>query len=106
MRPVRLDEAAEEEAAGAAEWYDDRQEGLGDRFLSAVEEGLTQLRESPEACSPVQGVPAGLPEVRRISLKGFPYGLVFAVLPTELVVVAVAHARRRPGYWIERLRPE
>ena len=48
------------------------------------------------------GVPPEL-EVRRRVLRRFPYVLAFKVYGEELVVIAVAHARRRPGYWLHRV---
>jgi hypothetical protein len=42
-------------------------------------------------------------DVRRFILPKFPYSIVFLELPTEVRIVAVAHARRKPGYWLERL---
>jgi toxin ParE1/3/4 len=40
--------------------------------------------------------------VRRFLLSGFPFALPFVVLEGQVVILAVAHLRRRPGYWIER----
>ncbi len=44
------------------------------------------------------------PRTRRYRLNRFPYGLVYAVLPTETVIVAVMHLHRNPGYWVDRLK--
>ena len=40
---------------------------------------------------------------RRFLLRRYPYNLIYRVEPTRLVIVAVAHAHRRPGYWKQRL---
>jgi hypothetical protein len=42
-------------------------------------------------------------DVRRILLERFPYAVIVLCRPEETVVVAVAHTRRRPLYWLERL---
>ncbi|MCP4594404.1 MAG: hypothetical protein GY842_27045 [bacterium] len=42
-------------------------------------------------------------KVRRASLSRFPYALVFIELDEEIRVLAVAHDKRRPGYWLDRL---
>ena len=95
-------EAAEEEFLEAIDRYEEKQEGLGARFLAAVERASDRLEDWPHI-GPVwtySEVPEG---VRRLSLQTFPYHLVYVVEP-RLVVVAVAHMRRRPGYWRTRLR--
>ncbi len=43
-------------------------------------------------------------EVRRALLPRFPYALVFLELQTEIRVLAVAHAKRHPDYWLNRLQ--
>ena len=40
--------------------------------------------------------------VRRRLLKAFPYAMIYEVRDTEILVVAVAHNRRKPGYWRKR----
>ena len=92
--------AAAEMAEGAA-WYDDRVTGLGDRFLSEAQDAFERIDETPLTGSPWvhRRVPEG---VRRMFLRSFPYSAIY-VLEPRLVVVAVAHARRRPGYWRARL---
>jgi hypothetical protein len=42
------------------------------------------------------------PMTRRILLLGFPYQIVYRLRPAEIVIVAVAHLKRRPGYWKNR----
>ena len=48
-------------------------------------------------------VPGTSSEIRRAALRRFPYGLVYVVLDDVLWIVAVAHSRRRPGYWHQRM---
>lgn len=43
-------------------------------------------------------------DVRRAVLRKAPYLVVYTLLPDQIVVVAIAHARNEPGYWRERLR--
>lgn len=45
-----------------------------------------------------------LPQVRRKSVDGFPYGIIYFVRDETLTVVAYAHSKRRPNYWQGRLR--
>jgi hypothetical protein len=94
---------AELESAEAAAWYDDRQLGLGDEFLSEVAEAFGRIESNPESFSRLEAY-GGRHDVRRCVLRRFPYLVVFAWRPDELLVVALAHVRRRPFYWLERLR--
>lgn len=93
---------AEGEAIAAAVWYDKRQPFLGDEFLAAVDDALNTIRRSPESLSRMEQYSGPL-DIRRILLKRFPYAVMVLCRPEETVVVAVAHTRRRPLYWLERL---
>jgi plasmid stabilization system protein ParE len=101
MKPTILREA-ELESAEAAAWYDDRQAGLGDEFLSEIADAIAKIGSDPRSFSRLESY-RGRYEVRRCVLHRFPYLIVFACRPDETLVVAVAHARRRPLYWLERL---
>lgn len=100
-KPVQFAPIAREEFVEAAAYYEDKRVGLGDDFATCVEEALRRIGEAPEACAPAPGV--GDEEIRRASVRRFPYHLVFLDLPDEARVIAVAHKRRRPGYWKSRL---
>lgn len=46
--------------------------------------------------------PAHLRGTRRYRLRGFPFALVYLDRPDTVIIIAVAHERRRPGYWRSR----
>lgn len=92
-----------EELFEAAERYESRQPGLADRFMEDVDQSLTLLRELPAAFPVLRVSPPGF-KVRRALLHTFPYALVFLELETEVRIVAVAHHKRRPNYWLSRIR--
>ncbi|MBL8683290.1 MAG: type II toxin-antitoxin system RelE/ParE family toxin [Myxococcales bacterium] len=72
--------------------------GLGGDFLDAVAATLERIDTTPEL-----GVPTSQDRrTRRLLLARFPFHLVYRVAPAELVVIAVAHTKRRPGYWKAR----
>lgn len=87
--------------AEAAEWYSERVSGLGERFLLDTESAFARIDEAPLTGAPWahRRLPDG---VRRMFLRSFPYAVVYIVEP-RVVIVAVAHLRRRPGYWVKRL---
>ena len=96
--------AAAEEMAEAAEWYESRAAGLGSRFLDGVQAALATLNEHPKLGG-IWGDPAlpGDVEVRRFPLRVFPFLIVYVLNP-EPTIIAVAHGRRRPGYWVDRVQ--
>lgn len=87
--------AAAEELDEAITWYEQRRSGLGKRLFDAVQFAVNRLREFPHIGVARNGT-------RRLPIAGFPYALVFEVEESEIVIIAVAHQRRRPGYWRAR----
>src|SRR5947209_452385 len=88
-----------DEASG---WYDTRQAGLGDEFLTAVESALLAVEKDPHRFEKLR-TPRSRRDVRRCNLSRFPFSIVFECQKDEIVVVAIAHASRRPGYWRPRM---
>lgn len=91
---------AQQELSEAAAWYQARSPGLGERFIDEVEQQVELLSRYPRMGARWEH-PTLDAEVRRVPLPSFPYLVVYT--PDDLVVVAIAHGRRRPGYWTERL---
>ena len=99
---IRLLPEAVDEAKEAALWYDHRQLGLGDEFLAELQSALAAIEEHSHGM-PVLECYAGARDIRRHILRRFPYMVIFAYDAEECLVVAVAHTRRRPLYWRNRL---
>jgi plasmid stabilization system protein ParE len=102
MKPVRLASAANQEIDEAAGWYESQQSGLSDKFLEAIDDAIALIQRHPAAFPVLQDASPPL-KIRRALLDRFPYALVFLELATEIRVVAVAHLKRRPGYWLRRI---
>lgn len=100
-RPLRIGKEAGAEIAGASRWYDREKAGLGLDFLRMVDRAIAQIESVPNSGSPVPGVSD--PAIRRVLVRRFPYHVVYIELPDRLQVLAVAHQRRRPGYWMHRI---
>jgi toxin ParE1/3/4 len=94
---VRLLPSAREELRAAAELYDAVAPGLGLEFLGEVERAIIRIRTFPEHGSPYRA------ETRRVVLRRFPFDVVYLQEAQETVIVAVAHHRRSPFYWRDRL---
>lgn len=97
MKTIRLDERARREAREAANWYAGRGRSLGGRFRDELLAALSYVASHPFSCSPY------LHGTRRAFLKKFPYFVVFLDWEDQIFVVAVAHAKRREGYWEARI---
>jgi toxin ParE1/3/4 len=88
---------AEEEMLEAAEYYESQRRGLGRTFLAEVQRTVDRIVENPRLGQAVrQGI-------RRRLLRRFPFGILYQVDPEEIVIIAVMHLRRRPGYWSDRV---
>lgn len=94
---LRYHPLAEEDLVQAASFYEEQQEDLGEELLTEVDRGIAHLNDFPRAGTPVGG---GL---RRYVINRFPYSLLYALEHSDLVIIAVAHHRRDPEYWKERV---
>jgi hypothetical protein len=101
MRNIRILEAAAEEVAEAAAWYEEQRPGLGEDFSHAIEAALDLLADDIVPLSAVSGSAAAR-GAKRLVLKRFPYDVVVREAADEVIVVAFAHHSRRPGYWRAR----
>ncbi|RNI21684.1 type II toxin-antitoxin system RelE/ParE family toxin [Flexivirga caeni] len=100
--PWRDHPAARAELRDAAIWYDDRDTGLGDRLLATARAEVSFIQSWPDA-APLYSGRRRVPVIRRKSVETFPYGIIYFVRDNEVIVVAYAHEKRRPGYWRKRL---
>jgi len=89
---------AQEEMIAAAQYYQQQSIGLGAEFLVEVERTTAAIAVHPKAA------PIVAQAIRRRLLKRFPFGILYVATTDELVILAVMHLRRRPGYWQDRLR--
>jgi plasmid stabilization system protein ParE len=96
MNPVRFHAEAEAEMMDAAVWYEQQQQGLGARFLASIQDGVNRTQLSPRLFAIVEG------NSRRCLLKTFPFSIIFEIKPDALIVLAIMHHRRDPGYWKHR----
>ena len=102
MNVVRLSPEAIDELVEAAVWYRARRPGLESEFLAEFDLVLPLIGSSPASFPRLLDMPEDL-VIRRARLPRFPYAVIFMALGTEIRVLAVAHAKRRPGYWLDRV---
>lgn len=85
--------SAREELNEAAAFYEASVAGLGEAFLDDVERAIELISERPRiGASADRGF-------RKTILRRFPFSIIYVDLDEEILIVAVAHQRRRPGFW-------
>jgi plasmid stabilization system protein ParE len=99
VRTLRILPDTEEELTEAAAWYERKRTGMGVELIATVDRALEQILDAPLACALWR---EDRPYRRKI-LTRFPYVVFFRIDGDVVEIVAVANARRRPGYWLERV---
>lgn len=85
-----------EEFRDAGRFYASCHEGLGLRFYTCVEAALKRIAESPARCRSFED------DVRRCLVHVFPYAVLYSVETDCILVIAIMHCSRQPGYWRHR----
>lgn len=100
MKPAIFHSEARQETRQAVAYYEEQRENLGRELRIEIEAAVQRLRRNPQAypLHDNQGT-------RKLVLLRFPFTLFFVELESSFWVAAVAHHKRRPGYWLGR-RPE
>lgn len=88
---------ADIEMTEASIFYEDATSGLGVEFLVEVQRVIDLVREHP------QFGPSLDPQFRQAFLHRFPFSLIYSIEADSILIVAVAHQRRRPEYWRYRV---
>ncbi|HWB54938.1 MAG TPA: type II toxin-antitoxin system RelE/ParE family toxin [Tepidisphaeraceae bacterium] len=96
-KPLVVHRLARNEASAAFRWYRRRSPDAAVKFAAAVASAFEAIEKNPDS------FPEYLGGTRRCLTKKFPYLVVYYEMPDCLLVVAVAHGRRKPGYWRRRL---
>ena len=102
---VEIHPEAQAELRSAALWYDERQPGLGDEFIAEVSGTLDRIGNAPESYPAWPTTQAVVPLIRKATLQRFPYLIAFEKHEQHSLILAFAHAKRRPLYWLTRANP-
>jgi len=95
---LSLLEPARRELDEAIAWYAAQAPGLGDAFLLETLKVFRLMQRYPDAGHPLHQ------SIRRSRLSRFPYGVIYTVENETVLVLAIAHLHRKPGYWRHRYR--
>lgn len=93
---VELHPAAEAEAREAFVRYRERDPVVASRFIAALDKAIERIADNPERW------PDYLHGTQRLLVRRFPFVIVYRVVAQRVLVVAIAHQKRRPGYWRRR----
>jgi toxin ParE1/3/4 len=96
MTVVFFDPEAREEFLSAIQYYEDCLVGLGLRFRHVVEAAIQKTIEEPFRYRVLHA------PFRRHLLPKFPYAIIYSIEPEHIRVLAIAHTKRKPGYWLGR----
>jgi plasmid stabilization system protein ParE len=96
-RPLEFHPEAEKEYLTALAWYRERSLVAARNFENAVGQAASRISENPDRW------PEYFDHFKKYTLRQFPFSLVYRTLPTHILVLAVAHGRRRPGFWRDRI---
>ena len=94
---VRVRPEAQIEFNQSVDWYEERQRGLGQRFIKSIDSTIQSIAKSPEQAARVHK------EIRCKSVKGFPYQVFYRIQDQDIVeVLSIFHVRQHPGVWQSR----
>jgi plasmid stabilization system protein ParE len=91
-------EEAKDDVLSAAEWDKEKQAGLDERFMAAIEETTERILKHPSAGRLIYK------SFRQTSLKKFPYVIVYENLSESIIIYSVFHTSQNPGKKIKRLK--
>jgi toxin ParE1/3/4 len=102
VKSLRFSPESVEELAEAAAWYASQRPELAEWFLEEIASALKSAQTRPASFPRLRDLPSDL-AVRRVLLSKFPYAVLFLELDADIRIIAVAHLKREPDYWLNRL---
>jgi toxin ParE1/3/4 len=97
-QPLEFHPEALAELERAKAWYEAQRPDLGESFFQEITTAVSRIREAPNTW------PEYRQGTRRFLVHRFPFAVIYCQRATSLLVMAVMHLKRRPGYWQARLR--
>lgn len=94
---VRFLTLAQQEIDEAVVWFNEQVDGKGMDFLDELDRVVRLVKSYPFASTNIER------DIRRCLFARFPYSLIYGVEEQTIVVIAVAHFRQAPRYWMDRL---
>ncbi|MFT4295965.1 MAG: type II toxin-antitoxin system RelE/ParE family toxin [Micropruina sp.] len=86
----------------AVHWYEEQEAGVGLALIERARQARRDIGDWPNA-APLFATAQDGTVIRSKAVHGYPYRVIYAVEPDVIVILAYAHERREPGYWLHRL---
>ncbi|OYN90251.1 hypothetical protein [Parenemella sanctibonifatiensis] len=86
----------------AVRWYEAQESGIGLALIERARQARQEIADWPNAAPPFTTADDGT-VIRSKVVRGYPYRVVYAVESDAILILAYAHERREPGYWVHRL---
>lgn len=96
MYLIQFHPEADQELFYAYSWYNEKATGLGSEFISEFERALFLIQQSPKTW------PTDEYGARKFLLHRFPYAIVYDIMDNVVIIIAIMHLKRKPGYWKNR----
>ncbi|MEG4440616.1 type II toxin-antitoxin system RelE/ParE family toxin [Microcoleus sp. AT9_B5] len=84
------------EYSEAVQYYAEQRSEVAQMFINAIEDAVYRIRESPTRWAIVDE------DVRRCLTRKFPYSILYTIEEDYILIIAVTHCSREPGYWKSR----
>ncbi len=98
MKSILFAAEVEADVEASMAFYEAREAGLGEAFYRELKQGTKHIQSNPELfpCIPEEAA------VRQYCLRRFPFRILYKNYPESILIVAIAHTSRRPGFWTGR----
>ena len=94
---IKLHPHARAELRAARKWYYERSPLSAFAFAQIIQNAISRIKDAPNT------FPVSDHGTRKFTLQRFPFNIFYLTRETEIVIVALAHQKRRPGYWSSRV---
>jgi plasmid stabilization system protein ParE len=94
---LKFHEGATAELEDALKWYRARSETAEGKLAAAIDATLAKVLAAPKRFL------RRPPDHRACRVMGFPYEVIYRHVGDAVIVVAIAHTSRKPGYWKQRM---
>jgi len=88
---------ARQELKGAINYYNECGSGLGYIFMDEVQASIERIIRHPKAWTKLSK------NTRRCLTRRFPYGVIYQEINADILIIAIMHLKRKPGYWEDRI---
>ena len=92
-----IKEEAKTEIINAYNWYESKQNKLGERLISVLDDYFSIIKKSPKQ------FPKVLNDMRQATIKNFPYIIIFKIENNDVIVFAVFHSSQNPEKWKSKI---